>query len=315
MLTVNACAVFVLQFVMYTGISSFLQWYFYNKGRDRTDDWKLQPPKHKIDPSVWWLPIFDWLTGYHKRGRHPWHTLLTTTNLLNSCCFSAGVTELYMRGKTKLLLLPSATELPGAAIVLPFLARYGGEAVAKATWMAVYSVAIFLIACLYQCVAEYYWHRVMHLPFFYRHLHKYHHYYTSPSPFDDMMIHPLEGTGYYIILYAPALMFPMPLHSFLAYMALMGLTGIFDHSGISIRFGVRGSAWFGYDSRDHDMHHMLYNCNYSFPFVFMDKIHGTYRSIDSVEPSLISGPDAQELMARLGKKQRRGEVTDERKLD
>eukprot|EP00961_Rhodomonas_salina_P271052 3662720-Rhodomonas_salina.1 len=32
---------------------------------------------------------------------------------------------------------------------------------------------------LHTVVLEYYWHRLMHIPFFYRHLHKLHHHYKS----------------------------------------------------------------------------------------------------------------------------------------
>ena len=54
--------------------------------------------------------------------------------------------------------------------------------------------ASFLIAALIiQSVVEYWWHILMHRRFCYRHLHKHHHFYTSPEPFDDMYIHPLEG--------------------------------------------------------------------------------------------------------------------------
>lgn len=36
-------------------------------------------------------------------------------------------------------------------------------------------------------VSEYYWHRLMHLPWFYRTCHRYHHFYKAPTPFDDMV--------------------------------------------------------------------------------------------------------------------------------
>jgi sterol desaturase/sphingolipid hydroxylase (fatty acid hydroxylase superfamily) len=58
--------------------------------------------------------------------------------------------------------------------------------------------------------------------------------------------------------------------SFFAYMALMGTTGILDHSGIRASFpGV-------YDATDHDAHHEKYDVNYGFPFVWLDLLHGTY---------------------------------------
>src|SRR5690349_21737296 len=81
-------------------------------------------------------------------------------------------------------------------------------------------------------VLEYYWHRLLHTPIMYKRFHKVHHYYKSPEPFDDMYIHPLESFAYYMILFSPALVITMHYSCFLVYMAVCGITGIMDHSGI-----------------------------------------------------------------------------------
>jgi sterol desaturase/sphingolipid hydroxylase (fatty acid hydroxylase superfamily) len=105
-----------------------------------------------------------------------------------------------------------------------------------------------------------------------------HHYYKSPEPFDDMMMHPLEGLGYYCILYGPTVLFPVPLQAFLAYMAVMGVCGVLDHCGVV--FHVTLAGWTFYDTRDHDAHHQLFSCNYAFPFNWMDRLHGTHKTLD-----------------------------------
>lgn len=65
-------------------------------------------------------------------------------------------------------------------------------------------------------------------------MHKFHHFYKSPEPFDDLMIHPLEAFGYYLQLYAPPFLFAMPLSSFLLYMSICGVCGVLDHSGVKL---------------------------------------------------------------------------------
>ncbi|RYG50009.1 fatty acid hydroxylase family protein [archaeon] len=75
---------------------------------------------------------------------------------------------------------------------------------------------------------------------------------------------------YYCILYSPALVVPMHLYGFLAYMALMGVTGILDHCGV--KFSLPGV----YTTRDHDRHHEKFNVNYGFPFPWLDLAHGTF---------------------------------------
>lgn len=110
----------------------------------------------------------------------------------------------------------------------------------------------------------------MHTRWCYARLHKYHHHYHSPEPFDDMFIHPLEAFGYYCILYSPAYLLPMHACTFLAYMVVLGVFGVADHSGI--RFSLPGL----YDTADHDAHHSRFEVNYAFPFPYLDLLAGTY---------------------------------------
>jgi sterol desaturase/sphingolipid hydroxylase (fatty acid hydroxylase superfamily) len=140
------------------------------------------------------------------------------------------VVELYMRNSWWSGLFQTAASpenVPLSAIVLRVFSAFGFDAnVVGWVWVCVYSVAIFVVACVWETVAEYWWHRMQvirarsstvarspcvclacraacqHLPWFYRNMHKLHHYYKSPQPFDDMMIHPLEGFGYYLILFS-----------------------------------------------------------------------------------------------------------------
>eukprot|EP01034_Spumella_vulgaris_P022735 gene22735-28893_t len=50
----------------------------------------------------------------------------------------------------------------------------------------------------------------------------------------------------------------------------MGLCGVLDHSGIKLNVpGV-------YNTVDHDNHHAKFEVNYSFPFPYMDLLHGTF---------------------------------------
>jgi sterol desaturase/sphingolipid hydroxylase (fatty acid hydroxylase superfamily) len=72
---------------------------------------------------------------------------------------------------------------------------------------------------------------------------------ASWQPFDDLYIHPVEAVGYYMILYSPPLLLPIHKWGFALYMAIMGLCGVLDHSGI--RVVVPGF----YDTADHDLHH------------------------------------------------------------
>ena len=85
-----------------------------------------------------------------------------------------------------------------------------------------------------------------------------------------MYIHPLEAIGYYCILYSPPNLMYIHYQTFIIYMIILGLCGVFDHSGIDLKIPYL------YNTKDHDLHHMKYNLNYSFPFPFLDIVHNTF---------------------------------------
>jgi len=270
-------AVGVGQYLFYVIISSFLQYFFYHRQRKQLAVWKTQPHRlgnsrveldvsysHTVT-SVWWFPLHCLLTSFRKPGRHPLHLIFTTFNLIMSACFAGVVCECYLRGWSNLLVYPNSGDLPFSAWVAAH------TPLSSTAWLWLYTLGALVVGVWWQEVAEYGWHAwLMHSKFCYRHLHKYHHFYKSPEVFDDMFMHPLEGFGYYCILYAPAFLYPNPLVSFLGYMSIVGFAGILDHSGIDFKFGM-------YSTRDHDLHHELYEVNYGFPLITMDVIFGTYR--------------------------------------
>jgi sterol desaturase/sphingolipid hydroxylase (fatty acid hydroxylase superfamily) len=187
------------------------------------------------------VPMFS-----KKPNRGPNHMLLVTFNLLIASLFAFFTTEWSVTNRN-LMKFNDVFQYGLISILLE----------------------VFL-AITYQSMVEYYWHRMMHLKSFYIIFHKYHHFYKSPEPWDDMYIHPIEAVGYYCILYGPPFLFPIHCVSFILYMIVMGLCGVLDHSGI--HFSIPGL----YNTVDHDNHHAKFEVNYSFPFPFMDMLHGTF---------------------------------------
>ena len=67
----------------------------------------------------------------------------------------------------------------------------------------------------------------------------------EPEPFDDMFVHPLEVTGYYVLMYSPCFLIPsLHAYAYLCYMVVMGVTGICDHSGVKFAVGIC-EGWIG----------------------------------------------------------------------
>ena len=173
------------------------------------------------------------------------------------------------------LALRPAVRVAGANMVVAVeLTRRGRTGVvfdwSEVGWFG--AVRGLVVACAFENITEYVWHRILHTRWLYARLHKLHHYYKAPTPFDDMFVHPLEVSGYYLILYGPVYLFRLHWSSLLGYAAIMGITGMLDHSGI--RFAVPGI----HTTEDHDIHHELYLYNYGFPFPWVEQLCGTYRA-------------------------------------
>ncbi len=236
-------------FAFYHLTSAAVQAFFFTARRASCASWKVQPSKGRelLGTTTPWLPFLP----SSKPGRPAWHAALMLFNSVLAAAFAAATAEAFMRGRT------ATSSLPDLSRGLAFAAlRVAGELVA---------------ATLYQLVLEYWWHRLMHTKTFYGAFHKLHHTYKSPTPWDDMMIHPLEAAVYYCILYSPCWLMPLSLPSFGLYMALHGLAGIADHSGVHL---VDPTGL--YNAAEHDLHHEAFNVNFGFPFMWLDRLHGTY---------------------------------------
>lgn len=264
--------VFIGTLLFYNTVSYGLQYYYYYYRAATYHEWKLQIKQgtDALNDPVPWIPFF----GHHKPRSAPYHQILTTLNTTVAAIFAALTTEYTLRGRNYLYYqhLPFADKES-------ILSYSVSNPVDQGMYTLLYCVSTigylffeFLVAVIWENIAEYYWHRCMHTPFMYQRFHKLHHRYRSPMPFDDMYIHPLEAIGYYMILYSPPFLGSIHLYAFLGYMALMGITGICDHSGIRIKL-----FWNIYSTEDHDLHHERFDCNLGFPFPWLDILHGTYR--------------------------------------
>ena len=271
--------VFAFQLCGYVALSTWVEWRWYHRRRGKERVWKTQPGKmhgkiHRRGAArdddddgrgrrgyyAWGLPALDLVRASpSKDGRHPSHACYATCNLVVSSLFAGATCEAYLAGDGKLFGLFRSTLVNASAYSVT----------------SAYSVLVgAVLAVTWQSVLEYYWHRAMHLPRVYRLLHKFHHHYKSPQPWDDLFIHPAESFGYCLILYSPSFCVPsLPVQAFLLYMTIMGACGVLDHCGVKMRwpFGA-------YDTQFHDVHHRSFDANFAFPFPTMDRLHGTHRA-------------------------------------
>jgi lathosterol oxidase len=152
----------------------------------------------------------------------------------------------------------------------------------------------FLSFLLFTDFAIYWIHRWLHIPVFYKPLHKIHHLWKVPSPFASHAFHPIDG----FMQSLPYHIYPFvfPLHKVL-YLALFVFVNVWT---VSIHDGdyrvPKGLRWIINGSCHHSDHHLKFTCNYGEYFTFWDRLGGTFR-----EPSHYLGEGLHHQMAELGK--------------
>ena len=78
-------------------------------------------------------------------------------------------------------------------------ARYRGMRDAGLTWRASSEIAtwevllVILVLYAYGDTHFYWFHRMLHLPWLYKNVHKYHHESYNPDPFSGLSMHPIES--------------------------------------------------------------------------------------------------------------------------
>lgn len=119
-----------------------------------------------------------------------------------------------------------------------------------------------------------YWaHRIYHVPYLFRTVHRFHHRYTSPTAFTSMAMHPIEFATYQIITAAPMFFLPVWVGSVIMILIYTNIVALIDHSGIKIY------SWNPLQppSQFHDDHHVYFHVNYGQNLGIWDWAHGTWR--------------------------------------
>lgn len=117
----------------------------------------------------------------------------------------------------------------------------------------------------------YCFHRGLHHPIIYKHLHKLHHTYKYTSPFSSHAFNPCDGFGqgvpYYIFVYL------FPLHNIL-FMCLFVFVNFWT---ISIHDQVDFGGHFLNTTGHHTIHHEQFNYDYGQYTTIWDRLGGTYK--------------------------------------
>lgn len=124
----------------------------------------------------------------------------------------------------------------------------------------------FVICLLMREAMFYYSHRLLHVPYLYRRIHKKHHKFTAPIALAAQYAHPIEQIlANALPISLPAQILRSHVLTFWAFLAWELFNTATVHSGYD---------FFHNKAKNHDLHHEKFNLNYG-SIGILDSIHGT----------------------------------------
>jgi sterol desaturase/sphingolipid hydroxylase (fatty acid hydroxylase superfamily) len=138
-------------------------------------------------------------------------------------------------------------------------------------------VYLVLVALLIPALHEFHFyciHRLIHVPWLYRHVHAVHHKAVNPSPWSSLAMHPLEhllyfsSMAYHLVLPSHPLLALYQLH-FAGFGAIPGHVG-FDKVELGEARAMDTHAY------THYLHHKYFEVNYGDGLIPFDKLFGTW---------------------------------------
>lgn len=124
----------------------------------------------------------------------------------------------------------------------------------------------------------YVFHRLAHLPFVFKIVHRFHHRHETTNPISLFVLHPIEVLGFGGLMIAFLAVYPMTLHGLLGYLTLNIVFGTLGHSGVEpFPRKLRTIPLLKYvgTSTFHAEHHEHPKYNFGFYTLIWDKLFGT----------------------------------------
>ena len=144
------------------------------------------------------------------------------------------------------------------------------------TWAAnpAWFVAIFLLVPLWESFYFYWIHRMIHIPFLYKHVHALHHRNINVGPWSGMSMHPVEHAIYLGSVFIHFIVGAHPVH-ILYHLQYFTLTAVTTHTGFQgLLMGDKNRLNLG--TFHHQMHHRYFECNYGGLEMPWDKWFGSF---------------------------------------
>lgn len=133
-------------------------------------------------------------------------------------------------------------------------------------------ISLFVLLFLHDFY--FYWtHKILHKPFFFKHVHRVHHESRVPTAWTAFSFHPVEAIIQAVIL--PVLLYLVPVHIvvLVSFLTLMTVLGIVNHLGYEfypLRFRSKKPFAFIISATHHQAHHKKVHVNFGLYFNLWD---------------------------------------------
>nr|AER36156.1 delta7-sterol-C-5-desaturase [Flammulina velutipes] len=186
----------------------------------------------------------------------------------------------FLKNQVRLEIMTSLKAFPGMMLltlpwfqaeVMGYSRLYEGLDTYGYTYL-VLSVPLFLLFTDYLV----YWvHRILHVPVFYKALHKPHHKWIIPTPFASHAFHPVDGYLQSIPYHLFVFIFPLHRILYLILFVAVNFWTILIHdsdmiTGHPLETLINGPA-------HHTLHHIYFTVNYGQYFTWADRAGNSYR--------------------------------------
>ena len=144
------------------------------------------------------------------------------------------------------------------------------------TWAAnpIWFVAMFLLIPLWESFYFYWIHRLLHVPFLYKHVHALHHRNINVGPWSGLSMHPIEHVIYLGTVLVHFIIAAHPIH-ILFHLQYYTLTAATTHTGFEALL-VKDVDRLKLGTFHHQMHHRYFECNYGSLEMPWDKFFGSF---------------------------------------
>ncbi|WP_425039787.1 sterol desaturase family protein [Primorskyibacter sp. S187A] len=159
--------------------------------------------------------------------------------------------------------------------VLMFWAMANGYA-PMLTWAAnpIWFIALFVLIPIWESFYFYWIHRLLHVPFLYKHVHALHHRNINVGPWSGLAMHPVEHVIFLGSVLVHFIVAAHPIH-ILFHLQYYALTAATTHTGFE-GLVVKDKNRLKLGTFHHQMHHRYFECNYGSLELPWDKWFGSF---------------------------------------